>query len=33
MKRKKLKNKTIFQQDGAPPQFSKEVSYMVKRKI
>ena len=26
---KKLNNKMIVQQDGAPPHFSKEVSYMV----
>ena len=30
---KKLNNKMIFQQDGALPHFSKEVSYMAKRKI
>ena len=33
MEIKKLNNKLIFQQDGAPPYFSKEVSYMVKRRI
>ena len=30
---KTLNNKMIFQQDDAPPHFSKEVSYMVKRKL
>ena len=33
MEKKKLNNKMIVQQDGAPPHFSKEVSYMVQWKI